>query len=701
MSNTQTFEDAILAAGYAPPQGGCIMDGKLHRFPSDSARPHSKDAWYVGFDDSKGRAGSYGSWRDSNTLTWSNGTRRKLTPEEIASIKAQQEAYREKAKSEANAAAQRAQRILAAATETGESAYLAKKKIRVPDGVRFVKNLDATAFGFEKSWKITGILVPMRNASGEIRSLQIIADAVDKKFFMPDGQTVGLFHVLGGYMDGAQRIVIAEGIATTQSCHEATGCVAVCAFSAGNLERTAIAVRSLNATAEIIIAADGDKIGREQAQNAASAVNGRVISAPEGQDFNDVPLRLEETEIGDPMWRNGLIVKSLDDGTQKVLCRTHNLILILENAPEFQGRIRYNNFSMKVAVDGEDEDDVGNIVVKANLEKNWIPDRVSTLEVREAVLVVASKRPYHPIKDYLESLPWDGVPRIDHYLSDICSTPHDPYHIGVSRAIFISAVSRVYQPGCTVHTTTTLIGAQGTFKSTSWRVLFGEWYAEVIASLRDKDFFSGLRGIWCADFGEMDQLSTTDQTRVKQILTADVDHYRAHYGHYTKKYPRQGIFVAGTNTDAPLTDATGARRYLPVHITGPIDIETLQGSRDQLWAEALGLYRQVITHKIKWWDVPDAKEHQDACYRGDSWEETISRYLLGKEATTMAGILANALDIEPGKQTKADQTRAGHALHRLGWSSYQTTLNGARIREYRRLHNLHNLNTTFAQPQAS
>ncbi|CAK0748687.1 Toprim domain-containing protein [Gammaproteobacteria bacterium] len=661
-----------------------MLDGKLRRFPSDPNRRHSKDAWYVGFDDSQGRAGAFGSWRDGATHKWSNSTGRQLTAEELASIQTQREAARKKAQAEANAAAQRAQRILAAAADNGESAYLARKKIRTPDGVRFVKNLDATAFGFEKSWKITGILVPMRNLKGDIRSLQIIADGVDKKFFMPDGQTMGLFHVLGGALEGAKRIIIAEGIATAQSCHESTGCVAVSAFSAGNLERTAIAIRSLNATAEIILAADGDKIGREQAQLAASTVNGRVIAAPEGQDFNDVPLRLEETETGAPMWRTGLIVKNLDDGTQKILCRTHNLILILEHAPEFLGRIRYNEFSMKAAIDGKDEDEVGNVIVKASLEKNWIPDRISSLEVREAVMVVASQRPFHPVKDYLESLPWDDVPRIDYYLSDICGTPHDSYHIGVSRAIFISAVSRVYQPGCTVHTTTTLIGAQGTFKSTSWRVLFGEWYAEVVASLRDKDFFSGLRGIWCADFGEMDQLSYTEQTRVKQILTADVDHYRTHYGHYTKKYPRQGIFVAGTNTEAPFTDASGARRYLPVHITSPIDIETLKNTCDQLWAEALVLYRQVIANNIKWWDVPDAREHQDACYKGDTWEEVISRYLLGKEAATMAGILTNALDIEPGKQTKADQTRAGHALHRLGWSSHQTTLNGARIREYRR-----------------
>ncbi|CAK0741282.1 Toprim domain-containing protein [Gammaproteobacteria bacterium] len=656
-----TFEEAIREAGFEPPPGGCVLDGKLRRFPSDSNRRHSKDAWYVGFDDRQGCAGAFGSWRDGATHKWSNGTGRQLTTEELFSIQAQREAARKKAQAEANVAAQRAQRIFAAAAETGESAYLAKKNIRTPDGVRFVKNLDATAFGFEKSWKISGILVPMRNLKGDIRSLQIIADGVDKKLFMPDGQTMGLFHVLGGTLEGAKRIVIAEGIATAQSCHESTGCVVVCAFSAGNLERTAIVARSLNATAEIILAADGDKIGREQAQIAASAVNGRIIVAPEGQDFNDVPLHLEEAN--DAQWRAHLIVKTLDDGTQKIPCRTHNLILILHHADEFRSRIALDAFSQAVAIDDKPLSDAMLARLKAQLEKNWITERIPSPDIMEALAAVAERRSCHPVKDYLNRLSWDGVERINYFFPDFLGSPNDEYHQAASRCLFLAAVARIFTPGCKVDLVTILEGSQGIGKSSLWKALSAPWYADITASINDKDFLTGLRGIWFADLGELDQLGKAENSRIKQVITVDIDHYRPHYGRMHQAVPRQNIFVGGTNRDDWANDPTGARRFIPVKCHQTIDIQAVEAKRDQLWAEAVVRFKRGED----WWLIPDALCHQEERYQEDPWQQPIHGWLLGRHETTSTEILDKCLGIELGRQTRHDMTRVGNVMMRVGW----------------------------------
>jgi putative DNA primase/helicase len=91
-------------------------------------------------------------------------------------------------------------------------------------------------------------------------------------------------------------------------------------------------------------------------------------------------------------------------------------------------------------------------------------------------------------------------------------------------------------PGCKVDTMTILEGKQGVGKSTLFNVLFGEWYAEVTNSINDKDFFMALRGVWCSDFGELDQFGKADRTRVKQVLTQREDHYRPSYGRNTIKF---------------------------------------------------------------------------------------------------------------------------------------------------------------------
>lgn len=393
-------------------------------------------------------------------------------------------------------------------------------------------------------------------------------------------------------------------------------------------------------------------------------------------------------------WRSALIIKHKDDGSQIIPCRVHNLIHILKHSPEFEGRIRFNEFSGQVAIDGQDLDDIGPVKIKAQLECNWIKEKVATTDVVEAMSVVAQQSSFHPVREWLQSLSWDGVPRVESFCHDYLGKPLDAYHIAVARALFVSAVLRILKPGCKVDTMTILEGLQGQGKSTLWLALFDPWYAEITDSLNSKDFFIGLSGVWCADFGELDQFSKAETTRIKQVITSQSDHYRGLWKGYHKRHPRQCIFVGGTNTDNWQTDATGARRFLPIKLhSHRIDVDAVRKVRDQLWAEAVFI---VQADPGRWWDIPDAAEHQEASYVGDTWEEIVGRWLSdyyidwknepphqrSELRVTVAAVLEHAIRLDPGKHTRPDQTRAGNVLRRLGWVPRQSRIKGTRVRFY-------------------
>jgi putative DNA primase/helicase len=236
--------------------------------------------------------------------------------------------------------------------------------------------------------------------------------------------------------------------------------------------------------------------------------------------------------------------------------------------------------------------------------------------------------------------------------------------MGVALSLFISAVARIFKPGCKVDTMVILEGAQGTGKTKLWLTLFAPWCAEITAALSDKDFITGLRGVWCADFSELDAFSKAETTQIKRILTAQSDHYRPHYGRAHTTYPRQCIFVGGTNRDDWNKDETGARRFLPIRLRQDIDIAGVAAAREQLLAEAVVRFRRGET----WWDIPGAAAHQDASYQGDPWDEPIREYLLGHTQTSMADVLRVCLKIDLGRQTRADQMRASAVLKRSGWA---------------------------------
>ena len=304
----QAFQLAIAAAGLTPPDT-LIADGKIHRFATNGKR--SDDAgWYILHLDNI-PAGSFGNWREGRTETWCSIERNAQTPEQqkqyATLLKSMQNARHRAKKAEHDAAAGMAQTIWAAATPIGDAAahgYLVKKGIQT-HGARLIDTAAARVHCPRLSPALSGplLVIPMRNAAGELRSLQFISEAAgDNKRPLTGGQKQGCHYLIDKPDAAAHKaiLIVCEGFATGASIHEATGQAVAVAFDGGNLEPVAKSLRKRYPDAAFIIAADDDhqragNPGRTAAVGAAKAVGG-VAVAPmfpadrpdKATDFNDL-----------------------------------------------------------------------------------------------------------------------------------------------------------------------------------------------------------------------------------------------------------------------------------------------------------------------------------------------------------------------------------------------------------------------------
>ena len=315
--------------------------------------------------------------------------------------------------------------------------------------------------------------------------------------------------------------------------------------------------------------------------------------------------------------------------------------------------------------------------------------------VKEGLLVAAQQNAFHPVREYLKSLRWDGTRRLDTWLSIYFGTEQDRYHAEVGRMWLVSAVARVMRPGCQADYLLVLEGEQGKKKSSALRVLGGEWTLEGLPDLRDQPrAASQIQGKWIVEIPELHAIKGQSVTLVKQWITTRVDSFRAAYAEFQQDKLRQCIFAATTNEERYLIDSTGGRRFWPVRCAH-IDLVKLRADRDQLWAEALETFMggEAVewspgAHGAwSWWPSDSDLEltgalatAQEARFDEDEWSARIGNWLIGKDAVTVGMILSGPLNVEPGKWTRPDQTRVGAILRRLGWRARQETRLGVRER---------------------
>lgn len=220
---------------------------------------------------------------------------------------------------------------------------------------------------------------------------------------------------------------------------------------------------------------------------------------------------------------------------------------------------------------------------------------VSSQKVDDALALEIERKKFHPIIDYLTSLNWDGVPRIDSLLIDYLGAEDNLYTRAALRKMLCAAVARVFQPGIKFDLALILVGPQETYKSTFIQKLGKQWFSDTFTTMQGKEAFEQLQGAWIIEMAELSGLKKAEVETIKHFITKREDQFRPAYGRSVETYKRQCVFFGTTNKDDFLRDPTGNRRFLPIDvrpefIKKSVPVDLTDEEVDQIWAEAYNAY---------------------------------------------------------------------------------------------------------------
>jgi Virulence-associated protein E-like domain len=315
--------------------------------------------------------------------------------------------------------------------------------------------------------------------------------------------------------------------------------------------------------------------------------------------------------------------------------------------------------------------------------------------VMEAVQTLANHHRFHPVRDYLDGLEWDGTPRIDSWLVSYGGAGDTPYTRAVGVLTLIAAVRRVREPGCKFDETLVLEGPEGINKSEALRVLAvkSEWFSDSLSfNLKPQEAIEQTTGVWIVEIPELRGLRRSDFDKRKAFQSRREDRARLAYGHTSTRAPRQYVPIATTNEKQYLEDLTGNRRFWPVGVEG-FDLEALARDRDQLWAEAASREANGDSIRLPEHLWPEAAEQQQDRMVDNPFVMLLDQTLReldelkddGRwvEGNPMQGKIAledvwTILDIRPGQRTQKHNNDLGAAMKELGWEKKKLRVGGGR-----------------------
>ena len=351
--------------------------------------------------------------------------------------------------------------------------------------------------------------------------------------------------------------------------------------------------------------------------------------------FAEERIAQASAEFSDEDWQNGLEL----DKSGHVKNTLHNLTLILENDPNLKGVV-FNQLLDGMEIKGEvpwkhpskfwrDADDAQLI--------SYVDTHYGTFSARNydiAVTKVADDRAYHPIREFIESLPeWDKVPRVDTLLVDYLGAGDTAYVRAVTRKTLCAAISRVLRPGCKFDSMLVLNGPQGVGKSTLIAKLAGEWFSDSLnlGDTKDKTAAEKLQGYWILEIGELAGLKKAEVETLRSFLSRQNDIYRAAFGKRATPHLRQCVFFGTTNAESGyLRDTTGNRRFWPVKTPGSGKKQSWNLTHEeilQIWAEALVYVRQGEKLYLSAEMDALAKDEQREAMESDEREGLVREYL--------------------------------------------------------------------------
>ena len=309
--------------------------------------------------------------------------------------------------------------------------------------------------------------------------------------------------------------------------------------------------------------------------------------------------------------------------------------------------------------------------------------------VRDAVNQLCLENSFHPVREMLGGLTWDGKPRLSNWLTAYLGADDTELNRAIGPIVLIAAVRRIRQPGVKFDQVLILEGPQGSGKSSALRILAGDGLHsdQEILTQEARAQMELMEGIWFYELGEVEGFNRAEVNKIKAFASRQEDRSRMAYGRFVEARPRQAIFIGTTNEAKYLRDQTGNRRFWPVRTT-TIDLEALQRDRDQLLAEAAEREArgESIVLPPELWEV--AAVEQAERLEDDPWLES-----LAKEQGTAFGnvvrvetsyLLGIVLGIELERQNQTHSKRLATLMRKLGWEPTKFRVNSSTVRGYER-----------------
>ena len=400
-------------------------------------------------------------------------------------------------------------------------------------------------------------------------------------------------------------------------------------------------------------------------------------------------------------WRESLI---LGEKGNLVACH-ENAALMAENSDDWAGVLGYNEFTgghvvirqgpyPVTALPGQELEDHFDTEVVRWFERERL--MIKPEVARRTVDRMARMNSFHPVRDYLRGLPpWDGRNRMESWLFDYCGvdpgTTESPniFAPAVGKMFLISAVARIFEPGCKADHMLMLEGKTGIGKSTAVKILAGEeFFTDQLSDLGSQNASMQIRGIWIAEIAELHALSKADRDAAKIFFSKQFERFRLPYGKRITTFQRQCVFIGTTESSEWNTDERGARRYWPIWCNGKVDLTGLRQDRDQIWAEALHRYRMGEK-----WHIEDpavlamAEREQAARYAADVWQEHAVRAAEecfiqnGHRGVAISEVLS-MLKVPLERQDRPQANRVTACLRFAKWTRSQVRMDGKRAGLY-------------------
>lgn len=429
-------------------------------------------------------------------------------------------------------------------------------------------------------------------------------------------------------------------------------------------------------------------------------------------------------QVSGAPWRKDLVKSD----TGYIYPTPKNVAVIFRNAEEWKDCFGFNEFTQQIVftknVPAHSECVAGPLVdFHYACIKEWLnspqsdfASGISSETVREAVDLVArnSANRFHPVRDYLRSLEWDGITRLETWLHTYFGAVDTDVTRLIGPKFLLSLVGRAMNPGCQADYTLVMESTQGEGKSTGMKMLMPqeEWFTDKISDLHSKDASIDIQGKWLIEMAEMDQISRADVSSVKAFLTRTSDHYREPYGRVAADHPRQCVFFGTTNKREYLKDDTGGRRFWPVPV-GTWGVghrpkkDLIVQDRDMLWAEAVvrydakeRCYPTVEEEKILL--VEQSKRYEDSSWTvpvlqwcdypvstvtefdPDGLQSTPKSIISTHNAVAVREIIEHALRKPLGQISRGDEMRVSGILVSNGWERKLATINKHRMWLYNR-----------------